>query len=112
MQKLRWRAGRPRYRGKPPGMSDRTFHKLNDQLTKEDIRYMCALLGKADPEFCDEEPPAPPKHPARQPRHQHLSLVRDQSVYFCERSGSLKMRAKFKKKIGSATSTHRKRPPF
>jgi hypothetical protein len=54
----------PRYRGKPPGMSDRTFHKLNDQLTKEDIRYMCALLGKADPEFCDEEPPAPPKHPA------------------------------------------------
>jgi hypothetical protein len=92
--------------GKPPGMSDRVFDRLNDQLTKEHIRYMCALLGKADPEFDDEEPP-PPKHTAQQPRQLHRSMVRDPSVYYRDKSGTLKMRAKFeKKKFGLTTPTH------
>jgi hypothetical protein len=54
--------------GQPPGISDRVFDKLEWWLTKEDIRYMCALLGKADPEFYDEALPPPPKHPPRQTR--------------------------------------------
>ena len=83
-------------------MSDRTFDKLDWQLTKEHMRYMCALSGKADPEFHDEEPP-PPKHAAQQPQR---SMVRDQSVYFRNKSGTLKMRAKFEKKFGLTTSTH------
>jgi hypothetical protein len=32
-------------------MGDRVFDKLEWRLTKEDIRYMCAVLGKADREF-------------------------------------------------------------
>jgi hypothetical protein len=84
--------------GQPPGMSDRMFDRLNDQLTKEHIRYMYALMGKADPEFHDEEPPPPPKHPPRLPRRDNV--VRDQSVYFRDKSGTLKMRAKFEKKFG------------
>jgi len=98
--------------GQPPGMSDRTFYKLNDQLTKEHIRYMCALLRRADPEFHDEDPPPPPKHPPQQPRQPQRSMVRDQSVYYRDKSGTLKMRARFEKKFGLTTSTHRKRPPF
>jgi len=86
--------------GKPPGMSDRMFDKLEWQLIKEHIRYLCAGLGKPDPEFHDEEPPPPPKHPPRQPRRDNV--VRDQSIYFRDRSGTLKMRAKFKKKFGLA----------
>jgi hypothetical protein len=86
--------------GQPPGMSDRVFDKLNYQLTKEHIRYMCAGLGKPDPEFYDEEPPPPPKHPPRQPRRDNV--VGDQSIYFRDRSGNLKVRAKFKKKFGLA----------
>jgi hypothetical protein len=69
---------------------------------------MCAVLGKADPEFHDEEIP-PPKHAARQPQR---SMVRDQSVYFRDKSGTIKMKAKFEKKSGLTTSTHRKNPPF
>jgi hypothetical protein len=87
--------------GLPPGMTDRTFNQLNDRLTKEHIRYMCALLRKADPEFDDEEPP-PPKHTAQQ---LHRSMVRDPSVYYRDKSGTLKMRAKFKR-FGLATPTH------
>jgi hypothetical protein len=82
---------------KPPGMSDRVFDKLNYQLTKEHICYMCARLGKPDPEFYDEEPP-PPKHPPRLPRRDNV--VGDQSIYFRDKSGTLKMRTKFKKKFG------------
>jgi len=85
--------------GQPPGMSDRMFDKLEWQLIKEHIRYLCAGLGKPDPEFHDEEPP-PPKHPARPPRQLDRSMVRDPSVYFRDRSGTLKMRAKFKKRFG------------
>jgi hypothetical protein len=80
-------------------MSDRAFDKLIYQLTKEHIRYLCALSGKADPEFYDEGPTPPPQHTARQPQR---SMVRDQSVYFRDRSGPLKMRAKFEKRFGLA----------
>jgi hypothetical protein len=97
--------------GQPPGMSDRMFDKLEWQLTKEHIRYLCALLRRADPEFYDEEPP-PPKHAAQQPRQLDRSMVRDPSVYFRDKSGTLKMRAKFEKKFGLTTSTHKKNPPF
>jgi hypothetical protein len=45
--------------GKPSGMSNRTFDKLEWQLTKEHIRYLRASLGKLDPEFHDEDPPQP-----------------------------------------------------
>jgi len=86
--------------GKPAGMSDRVFDKLNYQLTKEHLRYMCAGLGKPDPEFWDEEPPPPPKHPPRLPRQPHRSSVQDPSVHFRDKSGALKMRAKFEKKFG------------
>ena len=91
--------------GLPPGMTDRTFNRLNDQLTKEHIRYLCALLRKADPEFDDEEPP-PPKHAAQPPRQLDRSMVRDPSVYYRDKSGTLKMRAKYEKKFGLTTSTH------
>ena len=84
--------------GKPPGMSNRKFDKLVYQLTKEHSRYLCAGLGEADPEFYDEEPPPPAKHPPRQPRPSNV--VRDQSLYFRDKSGNLKMRAKFKKRFG------------
>ena len=86
--------------GKPAGMSDRVFDKLNYQLTKEHLRYMCAGSGKPDPEFWDEEPPPPPKHPPRLPRQPHRKSVQDPAVYFRDKSGALKMRAKFKKRFG------------
>jgi hypothetical protein len=43
----------------PPGMSERTFNKLEWRLKKEEIRRLCALLGRDDPEFHDEDPPRP-----------------------------------------------------
>ena len=86
--------------GKPPGMSERTFNKLEGRLIKEDMRRLCALLGKDDPEFPDEDPP-PPKPPP-QPRRLR-SMVRDPSVYFRDKSGTLKMRPKFEKKLGLTT---------
>jgi hypothetical protein len=81
-------------------MSERTFNKLEGRLIKEDMRRLSALLGRDDPEFPDEDPPPPPKHPPRQPRRDNV--VRDQSIYFHDRSGNLKMRAKFKKRFGLA----------
>jgi hypothetical protein len=39
------------------------------------------------------------KQPPQQPR-QHVNDVRDQSIYFRDKSGTLKMRAKFKKQFG------------
>ena len=89
--------------GQPPGMSDRMFDKLEWQLIKEDVRRLCALLGRDDPEFHDEDPP-PPKRPP-QPRRLR-SMVRDPSVYSRDKSGTLKMRPKFEKKFGLTTSTH------
>jgi hypothetical protein len=80
--------------GKPPGMSDRKFDKLTWQLTKEHIRYCCALLGKTEPDFPDEEPSAAtPAVAGAKPR---ASLGRKpispQSMYFRDRNGILKMR--------------------
>jgi hypothetical protein len=89
--------------GQPPGMSERTFNKLEGRLKKEDVRRLCALLGRDDPEFPDEDPP-PPKPPP--PPRRLRSMVRDPSVYSRDKSGTLKMRPKFEKKFGLATSTH------
>jgi hypothetical protein len=86
----------------PPGMSERTFNKLEWRLKKEEIRRLCALLGRDDPEFHDEDPPRPKRPP--QPRRLR-SMVRDPSVSR-DKSGTLKMRAKFEKKFGLTTSTH------
>jgi hypothetical protein len=82
--------------GKPPGMSDRMFDKLEWQLKKEDTRRLCALLGRDDSEFHDEDPPRlkPPPQPRRL-----RSMVRDPSVYSRDKSGTLKMRPKFEKKF-------------
>jgi hypothetical protein len=82
--------------GKPPGMSDRTFDKLDWQLTKEHTRFLSAALGKPAPDFPDEEPapakrPPPPTLP-RAPRVDHSS-------YFRDKSGALKLRAKYKTKF-------------
>jgi hypothetical protein len=96
MQKLQTDHFGPGF-GKPPGMSDRMFDKLEWQLTKEDGRRLSAMLGKPDPEFHDEDPP-PPKPPP-QPRRLR-SMVRDPSVYSRDKSGTLKMRPKFEKKFG------------
>jgi hypothetical protein len=41
------------------------------------------------------------KRPPQQPR-QHVNDVRDQSIYFRDKSGTLKMRAKFKMRFGLA----------
>jgi hypothetical protein len=91
---------------KPPGMSDRMFDKLEWQLLKEDVRRLCALLGRDDPEFHDEDPPPPkpPPQPKRPPQPRRLrSMVRDPSVYSRDKSGTLKMRPKFEKKFGLTT---------
>ena len=82
--------------GKPPGMSNRTFDKLDWQLTKEHTRYLSAMLGKPAPDFPDEEPvpakrPPPPTLP-RAPRVDH-------SRYFRDKSGALKLRARYKTKF-------------
>jgi len=89
--------------GQPPGMSERTFNKLEWRLKKEDIRRLCALLGRDDPEFHDEDPPRPKRPP--QPRRLR-SMVRDPSVYSRDKSGTLKMRAKFKKAIWIGRPRH------
>ena len=77
-------------------MSDRTFDKLDWQLTKEHTRFLSAVLGKPAPDFPDEEPapakrPPPPTLP-RAPRVDH-------SRYFRDKSGALKLRAKYKTKF-------------
>jgi hypothetical protein len=87
-------------------MSERTFNKLEWRLKKEEIRRLCALLGRDDPEFHDEDPPPPkpPPQPKRPPQPRRLrSMVRDPSVYFRDKSGTLKMRTKFEKKFGLTT---------
>jgi hypothetical protein len=71
--------------GKPPGMSDRMFDRLEWQLTKEHIRYLCALFRKPDPEFHDEEPVTPKRSPL--PALPHLPRVAHQSNYFRDKSG-------------------------
>lgn len=80
--------------GKPAGMSDRIFDKLEWQLTKEHIRYCCALLGKTEPEFHDEEPSA--AQPAAAAAKLRAAPDRKpgggQSMYFRDRNGILKMR--------------------
>ena len=86
--------------GQPPGMSERTFNKLEGRLIKEDMRRLSALLGRDDPEFPDEDPP-PPKPPP--PPRRLRSMVRDPSVYSRDKSGTLKMRPKFEKKFGLTT---------
>jgi hypothetical protein len=108
MQKLQTDHFGPGF-GKPPGMSERTFNKLEGRLMKEDMRRLCALLGKDDPEFPDEDPPPPkpPAQPKRPPKPRYSrSMVRDPSVYFRDKSGTLKMRPKFEKKLGLTTWTH------
>jgi hypothetical protein len=82
--------------GKPPGMSHRTFDKLEWQLTKEHIRYLCALLGKPDPEFPDEEPTTLKRRPlpALLPGFAH------QSNYYRDKSGAIKLRANLEKQTG------------
>jgi hypothetical protein len=66
------------------------FDKLEWQLIKEHVRYLCAGLGRPDAEFHHEEPPPPPpKHPPRQPRRD--KVVGDHSIYFRDKSGTLKM---------------------
>jgi hypothetical protein len=78
-------------------MSSRTFHKLEWQLTKESIRYECAVFGKAVIDFPDEEPAplrrlaafAPPRPP--KPGH-HAHFHRD-------KSGAIRMRAEFTTKM-------------
>ena len=118
MQKLKTHHWGPGI-GKPPGMSSRKFDKLNYQLTKEHIRYLSGCLGSGDPEFYDEEPPANAKHPPARPSSvggDHLRFIRDktgnltrraqykfvcdQSLLFRDKSGSLQMNAKFKKRFG------------
>jgi hypothetical protein len=82
--------------GKPSGMSERTFDRLEWQLTKEHIRYLCALSGKADPEFHDEATPkrAPP------PAFPDLPRAAHRSNYFRDKSGAIRLRANFEKKTG------------
>ncbi len=48
MRKLQTDHGGPEI-GKPPGVSHRMFDKLEWRLTKEHVRYLCALLGKTIP---------------------------------------------------------------
>jgi hypothetical protein len=119
MQKLKTHHWGPGI-GKPPGMSNRKFDKLNYQLTKEHIRYLCGCLGRDDPEFYDEEPLAHAKDPPLPPssvggdqsprfihdktgnlaRRAQYKFVCDQSLLFRDKSGSLQMNAKFKKRFG------------
>lgn len=86
--------------GQPAGMSDRKFDKLEWQLTKEHLRYLCALLKRAEPEFHDEEPPVSksPKPKPKAAASPDFSPVR--SMYFRDRHGTLQMQGKFLKKFG------------
>jgi hypothetical protein len=78
--------------GKPEGMSDRRFQRLEDQLCKEHIRMLCAIYKKRPPDFCDEEP---------QPvTLRNDKAVRSHSIHYRDKSGALKMRSRFKKKYG------------
>jgi hypothetical protein len=78
--------------GKPKGMSDRKFDKLEYQLCKEHIRFLCALRKKRAPDFYDEEP--------RAPKLRNDKDVRSQSIYYRDKSGALIMRSSVKKKYG------------
>jgi hypothetical protein len=82
--------------GKPPGMSNRTFDKLDWQLTKELTRFFSAVLGKPAPDFPDEEP-APAKRPP--PPTLPPASRFNHSRYFRDKSGALKLRAKYKTKF-------------
>ncbi|WP_291686843.1 hypothetical protein [Bradyrhizobium sp.] len=90
--------------GKPRGMSDRTFDKLEWQLKKEHIRYLCAILKKTDPEFHDEDPVAPKRPP--------LSALRraprvNCSNYSRDKSGAIKLGARLETKFGTWTRDHK-----
>ena len=76
--------------GKPEGMSDRKFCQLEYKLTKEHIKYMCALHGTVAPDFYDDEPAKPRPDKA----------IQSQSILYRDKSGTLKMRSQFKKKYG------------
>lgn len=86
----RWGPGIAR----PEGMSEQQFLKLENELMKEHTRYLCALLGKPDPEFWDDEPRRR-KKPA--PR---LAEVRNSSMFTRKKSGELKMKTSWRKSLG------------
>jgi hypothetical protein len=78
--------------GKPEGMSDRRFQRLEYQLCKEHIRVLCAIYKRRPPDFCDEEP---------QPvTLRNDKAVRRHSIHYRDKSGALKMRSQLKKKYG------------
>jgi hypothetical protein len=91
--------------GKPEGMSDRQFQKLEYKLVKEHLRYLCAQLGEPDPEFYDEEP-APRKKPQPRPNNQ----VRDHSLFTRQKSGELQMKSRLRKSCGLPAHEKEKLP--
>jgi hypothetical protein len=74
---------------KPQGMSDRKFHRLEYQLSKEHTRFLCAIYKKRPPDFWDEEPRLPDD-----------KAVRRQAIHYRDKSGALKLRSGLQKKFG------------
>jgi hypothetical protein len=61
-------------------MSDRTFDKLDWQLTKEHTRFLSAALGKPAPDFPDEEPAPAKRPPAPAPARRAAPAGRGQAA--------------------------------
>jgi hypothetical protein len=88
----RWGPGIAR----PEGMSEKQFLELENKLAKEHTRYLCALLGKPDPEFWDDKESRPRQK--RAPRFP--DEVRNSAMFTRHKSGKLKMKTSWRKGLG------------
>jgi hypothetical protein len=97
---------------KPANMTEQTYDQLYHELEKAHVRWLCAALGRPEPDFFDDKPNRPkpackskPKSSSARgapPQLSFRSAARNLAggAYFRDQSGALKLRSKSKKQFG------------
>jgi len=91
---------------KPPWMTDARYNELTQEMVREDVRRMCAMTGRGEPDFGDMDASAEvmdaPGESNESPDSEPMQVNDPQSMsmYYRDKAGTLQMRAKYKKKYG------------
>jgi hypothetical protein len=91
---------------KPPWMTDARYNELTQELVREDVRRMCAMTGRGEPDFGDMDVSAEVMDPAGEwnassnPEPMQVNDPQSMSMYYRDKAGTLQMRANYKKKYG------------